>query len=142
MATWRLNGEALSAFGPLDAVRDGDRLILRGGATAVAARVGNDLHVSYRGRVYVLSDRAPSRTRGEGEAASGELRAPMPGTVVEVFAAAGDGVTKGQRLVVMEAMKTQQILAAPFDGHVAAILVAAGAQVAEGELLAKVETDA
>lgn len=141
MATWRLDGEALPPAELQNAMREGDRLILPGGATAVAARIGNDLHVSYRGRVYILSDRAPSRARAGGEAASGELRAPMPGAVVEVLANEGDKVTKGQRIVVMEAMKTQQVLAAPFDGHVAVLSATPGAQVTEGQLLAKVDAD-
>lgn len=141
MATWRLDGEAISGSVPLDAIRDGDRLVLRGGATAVAARIGADLHVSYRGRQYVLSDRAPSRTRA-AEAATGDLRAPMPGAVVEVLASEGDAVAKGQRIVVMEAMKTQQILAAPFDGTIASLPVAPGQQVAENQLLARVEPNA
>lgn len=115
---------------------------MRGGATAVAARIGPDLHVSYKGRVYVLSDRAPSRAKAPDAAASGELRAPMPGTVVEVLAREGDAVTRGQRLVVMEAMKTQQVLAAPFDGKVVTVGATAGAQVSEGQILAKVEPDA
>lgn len=141
MATWRLDGEALDASTPLDAIREGDRLVLRGGATAVAARIGSDLHVSYRGRVYVLSDRAPSRTKGS-EIATGDLRAPMPGAVVEILAREGEAVAKGQRLVVMEAMKTQQILAAPFDGTVTALPVAVGQQVTEAQLLARVEPSA
>ena len=63
----------------------------------------------------------------------------MPGAVVEVLAQEGEVVTKGQRIVVVEAMKTQQILAAPFDGHVASLSAVAGAQVTEGQMLAKVE---
>lgn len=141
MPTWRLEGEPLPPSGPVDAVRDGDRLILPGGATAVAARIGSDLHVSYRGRVFILSDRAPSRRTGGTETSNGELRAPMPGAVVEVLAAEGDRVEKGARIVVMEAMKTQQILAAPFAGTVASIACAVGEQVAEGRVLAKVEPE-
>ena len=136
---WYLDGQELPASPPLDAAWDGDRLVLRGGASAVTARVGGELHVSYGGAVYRLTDRPPARTRGAAGADSGELRAPMPGTVVEVLAAQGETVAKGQRIVVMEAMKTQQVLAAPFDGLLAVLDAEAGRQVDEGRLLAKVE---
>ncbi len=141
---WYLDGEALPPSPPLDAVKDGDRLVLRGGATAVAARIRGELHVSYLGSVYRLTDRPPTRARAHAEsaAASGELRAPMPGAIVEVLAVQGSPVAKGQRLVVMEAMKTQQILAAPFDGTLALLDAAPGAQVEEGRLLARVEPNA
>jgi 3-methylcrotonyl-CoA carboxylase alpha subunit len=69
----------------------------------------------------------------------GALTAPMPGRVVAVEVAAGDAVTKGQRIVVIEAMKMEQALLAPFDGIVAEVGPAAGAQVGEGVLLARIE---
>jgi len=49
---------------------------------------------------------------------------------------AGDKVSKGQPLAVMEAMKMEHTIAAPQDGVVAELLFAPGDQVAEGaELL-------
>ncbi len=73
-----------------------------------------------------------------GEAASdgGRLTAPMPGKVIAFFAKAGDVVTQGQALAVMEAMKMEHTLHAPRDGVVAELLYAVGDQVGEGgELL-------
>jgi 3-methylcrotonyl-CoA carboxylase alpha subunit len=64
------------------------------------------------------------------------LRAPMPGVVKIVRAAAGDSVTKGQPLLVLEAMKMEHSIAAPHDGIVADI-AAEGAQVSEGTVLAR-----
>ena len=43
----------------------------------------------------------------------------MPGRVIAVEVAAGDAVTKGQKLVTLEAMKMEHGLVAPFDGTVA-----------------------
>jgi 3-methylcrotonyl-CoA carboxylase alpha subunit len=63
----------------------------------------------------------------------------MPGRVTAVEVAAGDTVTKGQRLVTLEAMKMEHGLTAPFDGVVAELDAVAGAQVSEGTLLVKVE---
>jgi 3-methylcrotonyl-CoA carboxylase alpha subunit len=60
----------------------------------------------------------------------------MPGKVVAFLAAAGDKVTRGQPLAVLEAMKMEHTLAAPRDGVVAELLYAVGDSVAEGgELL-------
>jgi 3-methylcrotonyl-CoA carboxylase alpha subunit len=76
---------------------------------------------------------------GAGSAGDGAILAPMPGRVTSVEVAAGDTVTKGQRLVTLEAMKMEHGLTAPFDGIVAELDVTQGAQVSEGTLLVKVE---
>ncbi len=73
---------------------------------------------------------------GEAQAEGGRLTAPMPGKVVSFAVKAGDAVTKGQALAVMEAMKMEHTIAAPADGVVAELLYAPGDQVTEGaELL-------
>jgi len=121
----------------------GDRIGVRtanGLETAIALRQGGATYVSFRGRQYKV-ERKGARTRS-GAAASGELRAPMPGQIVDVRAAVGDTVAKGTVLVVLEAMKTQQPFAAPFDGNVSELPVAKGQQVGDGQLLAKVEPNA
>jgi 3-methylcrotonyl-CoA carboxylase alpha subunit len=73
----------------------------------------------------------------EAPAEVGRLSAPMPGKVVSMAVKAGDKVSKGQVLAVMEAMKMEHTLAAPFDGVVAEVLYAPGDQVAEGAELLK-----
>jgi 3-methylcrotonyl-CoA carboxylase alpha subunit len=77
-----------------------------------------------------------------GEAAHdvGRLTAPMRGKVVAFAVKAGDVVTKGQPLAVMEAMKMEHTIAAPADGTVAELLYAPGDQVAEGAELLKIQT--
>ncbi|WP_298925966.1 acetyl/propionyl/methylcrotonyl-CoA carboxylase subunit alpha [uncultured Ramlibacter sp.] len=76
---------------------------------------------------------------GESQAEAGRLTAPMPGKVVSFAVKAGDKVTKGQALAVMEAMKMEHTIAAPADGVVAELLFAAGDQVAEGAELLKLQ---
>ncbi|MBM3561376.1 MAG: biotin/lipoyl-binding protein, partial [Alphaproteobacteria bacterium] len=73
------------------------------------------------------------------EAAAGSLSAPLSGKVVRVAVAEGDAVTRGQTLMVLEAMKMEHAIAAPADGQVAAIHFAAGDQVAEGAELLRLE---
>ncbi|MES2999298.1 MAG: acetyl/propionyl/methylcrotonyl-CoA carboxylase subunit alpha [Pseudomonadota bacterium] len=76
---------------------------------------------------------------GESHVEGGRLTAPMPGKVVSFSVKAGDKVSKGQALAVMEAMKMEHTIAAPADGTVSEVLYAPGDQVAEGAELLKLE---
>ncbi|MDP2115955.1 MAG: biotin/lipoyl-containing protein, partial [Brevundimonas sp.] len=73
-----------------------------------------------------------------GPASDGALRAPMPGKIVATPAKPGDSVTRGQPVVVLEAMKMEHALVAPFDGVVDEIGVSVGDQVAADAVLAVV----
>ena len=75
----------------------------------------------------------------EALAGGDEIRAPMPGKVLEVKVAAGQDVKRGDALVVLEAMKMEHTLTAPRDGKVAEVSAAAGAQTADGAILVRLE---
>ncbi|HMS55804.1 MAG TPA: biotin/lipoyl-binding protein [Fimbriimonadaceae bacterium] len=106
--------------------------------TAVAVRKGDSVTISYKGDIYQVEK--PSVVGAKGVAhATGQMRAPMPGLIVDVLVKVGDAVTKGQKLLVLEAMKTQQPFVAPFDGVVSEVGASAGEQVAEGAVLIVVE---
>ena len=77
---------------------------------------------------------------GEAHADTGRLTAPMPGKIVSFAVKAGDKVSKGQALAVMEAMKMEHSIAAPADGVVAELMYAPGDQVAEGAELLKINS--
>ncbi len=69
---------------------------------------------------------------GMGAAAAGKmknLKAPMPGLVLEIRVKAGDTVTKGDPLLVLEAMKMENVLKAEGDGTVKSIDVTKGQNV-------------
>ena len=87
-------------------------------------------------RRYVLE-----QTRGSaaGAAGDGTILSPMPGRIIAVDVAAGDAVTKGQKLVTLEAMKMEHSLTAPFDGMVTELNAIVGGQVSEGSLLVRLE---
>jgi len=76
---------------------------------------------------------------GDGAAEGGRLTAPMPGKLIAFLAQAGDTVTKGQPLAVMEAMKMEHTISSPRDGTVAELLFAVGDQVGDGAELLKLE---
>ncbi|MDY6924684.1 MAG: acetyl/propionyl/methylcrotonyl-CoA carboxylase subunit alpha [Pseudomonadota bacterium] len=91
-----------------------------------------------RGLTVTGSPFAVQAGSAAGPASDGSLRAPMPGKIVATPAKPGDTVTKGQPVVVLEAMKMEHALVAPFDGVVAEIAVALGDQVTDGTVLAVV----
>ncbi|HWM38470.1 MAG TPA: biotin carboxylase N-terminal domain-containing protein [Streptomyces sp.] len=76
---------------------------------------------------------------GAGAHGADALTAPMPGTVTVVKAAAGDKVTAGQSLLVVEAMKMEHVITAPCDGTVTELDVTAGSTVVMDQVLAVVE---
>ena len=90
------------------------------------------------GRVFAIT---PARATGvaAGTAADGAILSPMPGRIIAVEVTAGATVTKGQKLVTLEAMKMEHSLTAPFDGTVTELAAETGAQVSEGALLARID---
>lgn len=102
--------------------------------------VDTSILISEGGQTWAL---APFRAAGGagGGAGDGAILAPMPGRVIAVEVAAGARVVRGQKLMVLEAMKMEHALTAPFDGTLAALNAATGAQVTEGALLARIEAD-
>jgi acetyl/propionyl-CoA carboxylase alpha subunit len=94
------------------------------------------------GSAFEVSAFARGGSGAGGPASDGALRAPMPGKIVATPAKPGDTVTKGQPVVVLEAMKMEHALVAPFDGVVGEIGVSVGDQVAADAVLATVEANA
>jgi 3-methylcrotonyl-CoA carboxylase alpha subunit len=82
-------------------------------------------------------ERADSRQKAS--AGNGAVVSPMPGIVSAVNVTVGDAVARGQRLLVVEAMKMEHALLAPFAGTVASLHAELGQHVTEGALLARVE---
>ncbi len=68
-------------------------------------------------------------------AAGGTVKTAMPGRIVRVLVAEGDEASKGDPLVVVEAMKMENELPAPVDGTVKRVAVAAGDLVEAGTVL-------
>ncbi len=118
----------------------GDELVLHLGARSERTRLywqGEVAHVfSPRGATRITLIDALAHAGGS-EHESGRLTAPMPGKIVSFLVKAGERVSKGQALALMEAMKMEHTIAAPADGQVGELLYAPGDQVAEGAELLK-----
>jgi 3-methylcrotonyl-CoA carboxylase alpha subunit len=94
-----------------------------------------------QGYAYRVSLHQP-RGGNEGPASSGTILSPMPGRIIAVEVTQGQTVTKGQKLLTLEAMKMEHSLVAPFDGIVAELNAETGAQVQVEALLVRVEAKA
>lgn len=139
----RVNGEEADLHHDAGASvhRVGERLYVRSGgvtSSAAVARMGEVTWVALAGRAFQI-EKAGARRQTKKAASSGEAHAPMPGQVAAVLVEVGQTVGQGQKLLVLEAMKTQQPVLAPFAGVVRALPVVAGQQVHEGALLVRVE---
>jgi 3-methylcrotonyl-CoA carboxylase alpha subunit len=122
--------------GRLDLTLDGER------RRVSAMRQGETVSVRQDGESWRLRLPDPIAAAAEEDDAGGRLVAPIPGQVTEVAAAPGMAVTRGQVLVVLEAMKTVFRLAAPADGTIATVSCQAGDTVVEGQLLISFADDA
>ncbi|GAA3520519.1 acetyl-CoA carboxylase biotin carboxylase subunit [Aeromicrobium panaciterrae] len=109
-------------------------------ADALAIVDGDTVSISWHGEVWRFE--VPDPMRGGhhlGVSTDADIVSPMPGTVLRVDVAAGDSVTLGQQLGVVEAMKMELALLAPYDGVVAHVGAVAGDQVPIKHLLFTVE---
>jgi glutaconyl-CoA/methylmalonyl-CoA decarboxylase subunit gamma len=89
-----------------------------------------------RGNAVPDASRAPDRTAPPGSlSASGDVLAPLPGAILKVLVAAGDQVTEGQTVAVMEAMKMENEIESPLAGTVLKIAVKPGDTVLENALI-------
>lgn len=70
----------------------------------------------------------PAAASGAGET----VTSPLPGVILEVSVKVGDAVKKGQKVMVLEAMKMENVIEATADGTVTAIKVDKGDSVLEG----------
>ncbi|WP_051670380.1 biotin/lipoyl-containing protein [Bryobacter aggregatus] len=109
-------------------------------------RAGDEFVVSHRGRQLRIRIEDPREWSGSDAAKSGtgvaKLVSPMPGKIVRVLVAVGDLVSRGQGLVVVEAMKMQNELKSPIDGVVRQVQAEAGATVTANQTLVVVHADA
>ncbi len=96
------------------------------------------------GRIFHLEafdERTKLLSASAAAAVSGPQRveAEMPGKVVKVSHAAGDGVAEGEGVMILEAMKMENEIPSPIDGVVTELGVAEGDTVEAGALLFTVE---
>ncbi len=111
------------------------RVRLGDGGTAqfLTFRDGQQVHVWIGGETYVFGPVAPAaRARGSRRVVSDDIVCPVPGVVIEVCVAEDDVVEAGQDLVIIESMKTEQLVKSPRQGTVQRVSVQTGDRVDRG----------
>lgn len=114
-----------------DVVLDGESAIVDGDAYQVRISGLNS-------RPSVTPPTAPPTSDG----VAGEIRAIMPGTIVQVPVAEGDVVAENDVVVVLEAMKMENELRSPYHGKVGAVFVHPGQTVEMNTVLVRIDVDA
>jgi len=113
---------------------NGERIV------AHVVRQGNKRYLHLNGQQWLLeqvSTARPRRREGAGDV-SGTVTASMPGTVLQLFVTVGDMVSKGDPLLILEAMKMEIRLTAPLDGRVNVIQCTVGDIVEREQMLVTV----
>lgn len=85
-----------------------------------------------------MSAATPAAPAAAAPAGGAQVKAPMPGTILDVKVQNGQNVKKGQVLVVLEAMKMENEIQAPCDGKVAALSVRKGDSVETQALICSI----
>lgn len=121
--------------GKLDLLIDGERV------TAYISSDNAKRWVTTKGQTVVLTKSSGARSRGKGTGHdhTSELAAPMPGLVRSVNVEQGEAVSKGQTLLVLEAMKMEIRIHAPREGKVQKLLVKPGQTVEREQVLIEIE---
>jgi biotin carboxyl carrier protein len=94
---------------------------------------GNTYHVSAKDQFDLLLDQLGMSNSDASKVS--DLKAPMPGLVLKVFVQAGDAVQKGDNLLILEAMKMENIIKSPADVTIKSIKIKAGDKVEKAQVL-------
>ncbi len=86
------------------------------------------------------SDRAKTSSPAEKKG-GGVVKAPLPGTILEMKVKVGDPVKIGDTLLIMEAMKMENNIKADKEGKITAVKVNNGDAVLEGDVLVEIGSD-
>lgn len=82
---------------------------------------------------------APAPRKKAVPAGKVKVECPMPGTILSIKTKVGAKVSKGDIIMILEAMKMENEILAPQDGTIASIEVSEGTSVNTGDLLATIE---
>lgn len=100
----------------------------------VEVRVGNARHtVEVKDDLDILLAKLGMESSGESSAKN--IKAPMPGLILDVLVSQGQEVKKGDHLLILEAMKMENVIKCPSDGVITALYALKGESVEKGKTL-------
>jgi biotin carboxyl carrier protein len=122
--------------------KENGRLVLQVDGQRIIVHVsleGAKRWVTVNGQTFLLVPTATRRAAGVGQEHASRLVAPMPGQVRSVNVQQGETVSKGQTLLVLEAMKMEIRIQAPAEGVINKLLVRQGETVEREQTLIEFE---
>lgn len=99
------------------------------GSNVYKIQIGTELDELIRSMGYELSS----------ESAANDVKAPMPGIILEIQVEPGDAVSKGDTLLILEAMKMENAILSPKDGVIKSVMSETGDTVDKNKLLIELE---
>lgn len=111
------------------------------GPRSVAARAAPRVVQPAAATAAGAASPAPAAPRKPAGGGKGTLSAPMPGVILEVNVKAGDQVTRGQQVAILDAMKMHNVIGAPRAGTVGEVFVTAGQSVDHGDAIIQFKED-
>ncbi|MBN1080572.1 acetyl/propionyl/methylcrotonyl-CoA carboxylase subunit alpha [Pseudomonas sp. 1079] len=151
LARWRNTASVpvtyrLEANGQLQSVSVDDLQLTTDGRHASLVIKGVRRRIAYHldgNRLWLpgltVTDRTQQVASRQADASSGTVQAPMDGAIVDIRVCVGETVSKGQLLLVVEAMKMEHPLKAGIDGTVKEMRVMTGDQVRNRQVLLEIE---
>ena len=151
LARWRNTASVpvtyrLEANGQLQSVSVDDLQLTTDGRHASLVIKGVRRRIAYHldgNRLWLpgltVTDRTQQVASRQADASSGTVQAPMDGAIVDIRVCVGETVSKGQLLLVLEAMKMEHPLKAGIDGTVKEMRVMTGDQVRNRQVLLEIE---
>lgn len=105
--------------------------------TAVLSVNGNDYEVSIRDKNDLLLEKLGINAKSS--AAINDIKAPMPGMIIQVSAAEGVEIKKGDVILILEAMKMENVIKSPRDGKIKKVHIELKQTVEKNQLLVEFE---
>jgi acetyl/propionyl-CoA carboxylase alpha subunit len=98
-----------------------------------------DVEALFDGYHISIAPARPEKNDRSASAYENEISAPLPGTVLSVFVTEGDTVSRGDKIISFDSMKTEHVLSAPVTGIVERVEVSPGNIIERGQILVHIE---
>jgi biotin carboxyl carrier protein len=101
----------------------------------------NDISYTFTVETPFSLQRMKVLNSGKGKKEQELLRAPMPGKIIDVLVREGSTVTRGEPVVILEAMKMQNEIQSPVNGTVKSVTAKAGTNVMKDDVLVEIKVE-